>query len=366
MGLEMSAGAWRLLGMELDSGWKIVEPIGWDPATGRNTDHYNGTGGNFSVPYIVEKDGRRAFLKAIDLSSALGAVNVLQKLHEITSAHNFEARLLEICGNDRMDRVVVALESGQISVGPNLQDAAPYLIFELADGDVRRRIQKVSADGRLAWWLRAMHHTAVGLSQLHSRGIAHQDLKPSNVLSFGQKDDFRVADLGRSVCHDTTGPHDELIFSGDWGYAPPEILYGHVIPDFYRRRIGCDLYMLGSMIFFYATGFGCTQQIFDRLENSQRPIALRGTWKGEYETALPMLQTCFTELLADLEQVLPVDFATDLIKAASELCNPDPNLRGHPLERMKVGNQFSLVRYVTLFDLLAKRAEISVNRSSLQ
>ncbi|MEI2300514.1 protein kinase domain-containing protein [Ensifer sp. MJa1] len=358
MGLEMLAGAWRLLGVRLESGWEIVEPVGWDPVNGQKTDHYNGTGGHFSVAYIAEKEGKRAFLKAIDLSSAMGAVNVLKALHDITSAHNFEARLLQICQGGHMDRVVVALESGQVSVGPNLQDAAPYLIFELADGDVRRRIQKVNSAGRLAWWLRAMHHTAVGISQLHSRRIAHQDLKPSNVLSFGQKEDFRVADLGRSVCDGTAGPHDDLTFSGDWGYAPPEILYGHIDPDFARRRLGCDLYLLGSMIFFFATGFGCTQQLLTRLDVAQRPLSVRGTWRGDYEMALPMLQACFTDMLAELEGNLPGPFHEELIKAASELCNPNPTLRGHPLDRVTSGNQFSLVRYVSLFDKLAKKAEV--------
>ena len=143
MSVEHLAGAWRLLGVTLASGWKIIEPVGWNPATGQRTDHYNGTGGNFSVAYVVERDRRRAFLKAIDLTTALQSPNVLEELHQITSAHSFEARILKICEGERMDRVVVALESGQVSVGPNLQDKAPYLIFELADGDVRRRVQRI-------------------------------------------------------------------------------------------------------------------------------------------------------------------------------------------------------------------------------
>ena len=361
---ERFAGAWRLLGRTLDSGWKIVEPVGWDPKTGIAADHYNGTGGNFSVPYIVERDGKRAFLKAIDLTSAMKAVNVLKELGKITSAHNFEATLLEICQGERMDRVVVALESGQVSVGPNLQDAAPYLIFDLADGDVRRRIQKVNQRARVAWWLRALHHTTVGLSQLHSRRIAHQDLKPSNVLSFGEREDFRIADLGRSVCDGTIGPHDDLLFSGDWSYAPPEIIYGHIVPDFSKRRLGCDLYLLGSMIFFFEQGFGCTRLLLERLEVDQKPFLMNGRWQGDFDTILPLIQALFTELLGELQSYLPADFSVDLTKAASELCNPDPTLRGHPLDRGSAANQFSLVRYISLFDRLAKTAEISLQSDS--
>ncbi|MGO8422727.1 protein kinase [Rhizobium ruizarguesonis] len=358
MSVDHLAGAWRLLDMQLPSGWKVVETVGWDPATGVGSDHYNGTGGHFSVPYIVEKEGKRAFLKAIDLTSAMNSPNTLMALHEITSAHSFEAQLLKICEGEKMDRVVVALETGQVSAGVNLQDKAPYLIFELADGDVRRRVQRVNDSLRLSWWLHAMHQIAVGLQQLHSRRIAHQDLKPSNVLAFGNTRDFRVADLGRAVCDGTAGPHDDLIFSGDYGYAPPEILYAQIDPDFAMRRLGCDLYLLGSMIFFFATGYGCTQQLVSRLAVAERPPTLRGTWSGTYVAAMPVIQHHFTELLSELSEALDSTVSKDLTRAASELCNPDPAIRGHPLDRVKAGNRFSLERYVAIFDRLAKRADL--------
>ncbi|MBM6394481.1 protein kinase domain-containing protein [Brucella anthropi] len=358
MDLQNAAGAWRLLGQQLENGWKVVDTVGWSPAQGKLPDHYNGTGGNFSVAYIVERNGQRAFLKAIDLTSAMESVDVLQELHNITSAHNFEARLLKICEGENMDRVVVALDSGQVSVGPNLQDKAPYLIFELADGDVRRRVQKVNDKLRLSWWLHAMHHMAVGINQLHSKRIAHQDLKPSNVLAFGGKLDFRVADLGRSVCDGTPGPYDELAFSGDFGYAPPEIIYSQIDPDWAARRLGCDLYMLGSMIFFFATKFGCTHLLMTRLEPAQRPMTFRGGWNANYEAILPIIQNKFTEMLADLNNNLSLSVAAELTTAASELCNPDPKLRGHPLDRAKNANRYSLVRYIALFDRLAKLAAV--------
>lgn len=114
------AGAWRLLGEIVGTGWRVVAPLGWDASTGSAIDHYNGTGGHFSVAYVVEKDDRRAFLKAIDFTSALHAPNVVQELQRIVEAHSFEARILDICQGERMDRIVIALESGQAKVGPNL------------------------------------------------------------------------------------------------------------------------------------------------------------------------------------------------------------------------------------------------------
>ena len=349
-----------MLGENVGTGWRVVAPLGWDASTGGTIDHYNGTGGHFSVAYIVEKDGRRAFLKAIDFTSALHAPDVVRELQRIVEAHSFEARILNICQGERMDRIVIALESGQVRVGENLQDSAPFLIFELADGDVRRRIQKVNGEFRTAWWLRALHHTSVGLSQLHAKRIAHQDLKPSNVLCFGSGNDFKISDLGRSVCDGTTGPYDSMAFAGDWGYAPPEILYQHISPDWSTRCLSADLYLLGSMIFFFGIGFGTSQLLMDRTEQSLRPFALNGGWTGTYDQIFPHVQTIFTELLYDLQSALDKSVAVELVRAASELCNPDPRLRGHPSDRRN--NPYSLTRYISLFDVLAKRAEVVARR----
>ncbi|MFV1491227.1 protein kinase [Phaeobacter sp. JH18-32] len=364
MNIEQKAGAWRLLGSTLESGWKIVEPVGWDPNSGQVMDHYNGTGGNFSVPYIVEKEGKRAFLKAIDLTNAMNAVDVMAELQAISAAHTFETAILKVCEGARMDKVVVAMESGQLRVGPNLQDTAPYLIFELADGDVRRRIQKRSGEVRLAWWLKAMHHAAIGLSQLHSKKITHQDLKPSNVLSFEDDATFKVSDLGRCTSEDNNGPYDSMAFAGDWAYAPPEILYGHINPDAFQRRLACDLYLLGSLIFFFAMGFGSTQLLADKLSEAHRPMVFRGMWSEGFGKILPILQTHFTEIIGELEaELVNNDICNELLKAASELSNPDPSLRGHP-QSIASGDRYSLERYISLFDRLSKLASIQARKAS--
>lgn len=52
-----------------------------------------------------------------------------------------------------------------------------YLIFELADGDVRSHLDAMPAFDA-AFLLRTLHHVATGLQQLHRAQIAHQDLNP--------------------------------------------------------------------------------------------------------------------------------------------------------------------------------------------
>ena len=355
------AGAWHLLNRTLDSGWEVFETVGWDANSEQKTCHYDETGGHFSVAYKVRRGEKVAFLKAIDLTSAMHSQDVMAELLSITQAHAFETRILSVCADARMDKVVVAIESGQIKTGPNIQELAPYLIFELADGDVRRRIQNISeANVRLAWWLRAMHHAAVGINQLHSKQIYHQDIKPSNILSFGRSVGFKIADLGRAQAAGETSPHSKTMFAGDLSYAPPEILYQHYLPDDLMRQATCDLYMLGSMVFFFALGAGATQLLMDKIDHPQRPQGFHGEWSGTYEQIAPFLQHLFTDLLETLESNIgQTDIGKRLVTVASELCTPTIENRGHPSSRVRGGRLYSLERYVSLFDILAKKAEIA-------
>lgn len=55
-----------------------------------------------------------------------------------------------------------------------------------------------------------MHQITAALRQLHGSGIAHQDIKPSNILFF-QDDHTKLADLGRASDRHGGSPHDELV-----------------------------------------------------------------------------------------------------------------------------------------------------------
>lgn len=90
-----------------------------------------------------------------------------------------------------------------------------------ADGDVRNHLA-VAEKIELAWLLRSLHHVATGLYQLHSARVAHQDLKPSNILVFDKKLS-KVSDLGSASIREVPSPRDEAPFAGDSTYAPPEV-----------------------------------------------------------------------------------------------------------------------------------------------
>jgi hypothetical protein len=57
-------------------------------------------------------------------------------------------------------------------------------------------------------------------------------------------------------------------------------------------------------------------------------------------------------------RAVPDRLRDELVSVVSQLCEPDPSLRGHPASRQTPANQYSLERYISIFDRLAYTAEI--------
>jgi serine/threonine protein kinase len=341
----MSCPASKLRGLELLGGWTVDKEL-----TG-----ISDTGGNFSYGYQVShKDGRRAFLKALDYSRALNAPDAPAALQALTAAYLFERGLLQTCKSRRMDRVVQSIESGNVTVDQSDLGKVYYLILEIADGDVRSFLS-ASSRIELAWKLRSLHHIATGIHQLHSANIAHQDVKPSNVLVFGQAI-TKIADLGSASQRGASCPRDDRDFAGDPAYAPPELLYGHMDPEWSNRRLGCDAYLLGSMIVFMFTGLNATSLLLSNMASDHRP----GRWRGTYKEVLPYLKHAFGIALESFAPTISSEpFSSELKSLVTYLCEPDLSLRGHPHNRVGYTARFSLERFVSKLDLLARRAEYS-------
>ena len=263
--------------------------------------------------------------------------------------------MLEKCKSNGLSRIVTVLDSGTLP--PKDGDASnvvQYLIFELADHDIRSFVDWEQTF-ETAWALRTMHQAAAALQQLHFVEIAHQDVKPSNVLIF-ENSHSKLADLGRAFDRHSTSPHDESACAGDLTYAPPELLYGYVPQDWRVRRLGCDLYLLGSLVVFFCTGVSMTHLLLNRLNDQHHYTK----WGGKYSEVLPYLQKSFTQIIRELRKKIHPNFAEEITEAIRQLCDPNPDLRGHPKNIGSSGNQYSLERYVSIFDRLAKKAEWSL------
>lgn len=334
----------NLVGVTLEGGWYVESIVDLPSAA---------TGGNFSTGYIVRgPDGKKAFMKAMDYSRAFrgNPAGVAVRLQRITEQINHERELVRRCNLKRLRRVVTSLATGTyLRPGAAGHEAVEYLIFEFADSDVRRRLDSV-VSLEAAWKLRALHNIAVGLTQLHANDIAHQDLKPSNVLVFDDENQ-KLADLGSASCRGLVPPHDMWDIAGDPDYAPVEFQYGYVPADWLPRRFGCDAYLLGSMIVYLFTRLCMTELLFSVLEAQYHPHE----WVGEYQEVLPFLQDSFTDTLFLVGDEIPEVVRDDLVAAVRQLCHPSPALRGDPKAKSGRGNPYSLRRYVSLFDRLTRR-----------
>jgi len=208
-----------------------------------------------------------------------------------------------------------------------------------------------------AFALKVLHNVVVALEQLHYRGVAHQDVKPSNILVF--EEIAKVADLGCASRRGVQSPRDNVECAGALEYAPPELLYGFVNPDWTPRRLACDVYLFGSLVMFMFSGVSATAALFSRLDEPFRP----GSWQGNYGDLLPVLSLSFGSVLDAFERsISEQSLAAGLREVVEQLCHPDPDRRGHPLNQGHPETRYSLRRYGNKFDILARKAEIKLRR----
>jgi serine/threonine protein kinase len=313
----------------------------------------------FSVCYKVEKDGQICFLKAFDfakfqLMSETGK-QVVDIIADMTTAFKYERDLSEHCKNRHVTKVAFVIDSGEEFISSFSIGIVPYLIFELADGDVRSKLD-FSNKLDFAWKLHSLHDIAVGLQQLHNINVSHQDLKPSNILLFNQNS--KLGDLGRSMCKDMDSQYNKMAYTGDLNYAPPEMMYGYYENDWNKRVFATDCYLLGSMIVFYFAGVSMSALLLNHLPDNMR----WEKWQGSFDEIKPYLTEAFSNAITDFKSSFDDDyFSKEISQVVEQLCFPFPEQRGHPKNvANKIGSNFNLERFITRLDVLSKKAELNI------
>lgn len=334
----------------------------------------NQSPGHFSVGYkVIDADGHRAFMKASDLSmfNAPGR-DALQSLLAAATAHDFERRVLERCRGNNMDRVVTAIDFGDGEfVHQGVRDRIFFLIFELAQGDLRKHVERQDQFD-LLWTVGAMSNFAVAVSQLHTGDIFHNDIKPANALLFEELQ--KIGDLGRATTPHIGVDHDNHLCAGDRRFAPPEQLYPagleHIRLDQFEKFKAGDLYNLGSLGYYLITGRMMTPEIIVRLRPEHKPRTVFGGWQDSYTIILPYWRSIFSELISEIMDSIPenypdslMPFLRQLIEMIVQLCEPDPLIRGYPRSIDAVSSQYSLQKYISSLDLLRQKVAIGVRRA---
>lgn len=349
--VDLNNAAGELKGRKLESGWNVIKKLDKNP---------DSSGGFFSECYIVEKDGQEAFLKAFSFESYFrlcSSTDIIDGTGLMLDAFRYERDLSELCQNRHVTKVVFVKSHGVERIEGN-SIPVPYLIFDLADGDVRRMLAKSSKLDSV-WRLKSLHELSVGLMQLHKIEVAHQDLKPSNIMLFDEES--RIGDLGSSVCKQLRSPFNDWQYTGDKTYAPPEVLYEMHETDWQKRVYAADCYLLGSMIVFYFVKINMTALIWDMLPEQFN----WRNWNGSYSEVLPYVIDAYSMAVDEFKEALPSDnIRDDLTSVVEWLCHPDPSRRGHPRDIEGSGNSFNLERFVTILSRLHKRLKYDLRTNN--
>jgi len=343
-----------LIGLDLDGGWHVDERV---------QQRTKGTGGYSSISYFISNiEGEKAFLKVLDFSSALQSEDLAHSLYELTRAYEHERSLLRQCKDKKLRHVVVPLADGTAKVGDIFKplDRVPYLIFSMAVGNIRDEVDKWKEFENkfdLAWALRSLHHSAMGLKELHgTMHIAHQDVKPSNVLVFPDRVS-KLTDLGSASQVGNPSRSDEKMVSGDVRYAISEQWYGWSQSQDFENRYLVDLYRLGSLIFFFFADCSAWDAVQLKLSIKNE----REFKRSDFISDLPYIQHAFEESLSDLKTLvheIAGDLTDEIMMIAQQLCDPDPRRRGDPGARAATHRkQHDIQAYISRFDRLAKVAE---------
>jgi eukaryotic-like serine/threonine-protein kinase len=340
--------AHQLEGLVLPGGWEVIRKL---------PRRSSRTGGAFSVGYEVQgSNGARGYCKALDFADALDADDPPTALSEMVDAYNFERDLLLRCGDRKLRRVVSVLHAGTVRVEGARPNAVSFLVLELADGDANHLLEEADISDCVVG-LRAAHHAAVGLNQLHSIGVSHQDVKPSNLLVWRGSElwEGKVGDLGAAHDRFTDSPYDGFVVPGDPAYAAPECLYRGNPTALPGWRQAVDMYMYGNLLAYLLSGVPLAAlQLTKYLDRSLH-------WKrftGTFEEALPYIVDAHGATIRRITAALHEEAAEKIGNFLFELCHPDPDRRGDAVARRVGQNPYTLQRYITRLDLLMRRVEL--------
>jgi eukaryotic-like serine/threonine-protein kinase len=339
-----------LTGRTLSSGWTLTEQLQ------KSADD---TGGNFGVGYVARRGDEIAFVKAVDFVKAMSEPDPMASLQDLISEAGFEKDVLAYCALHRMSRIVQYLGHEYLQLEPNnLMSRVSCLIMEIGEEDLRRLMGR-QAQTSCVWTLQVLSDVSLSLTQLHRGGIAHQDVKPSNVISVSSKTEvsrkvLKLGDLGRVTSRNHQGPFDSREWPGQWSYSPPERWYSFVPNDWNDRREAADAYMLGSLMIFLSTGMTLQSLVFPLIS----PQYLPQNWGGSFDQdLLAVLVDAHARALEEhLRPALIPEVEDEVMRVAYELTHPDPRLRGDARARRQAGRPVGLDRTHQRLRMLSIRA----------
>jgi serine/threonine-protein kinase len=132
----------------------------------------------------------------------------------------------------------------------NLDAQRPFLVFEFARaGSLADEVMSLRKQGRVYHPVRALERIREVLravAKVHDRGLVHCDVKPANLLRFGEG--IKVADFGTANTLGRAPLAQGEPFGGTRNYAAPELLGGEKTDE------RSDLFAIGCILHEMLTG----------------------------------------------------------------------------------------------------------------
>lgn len=337
---------WSLVGFVAGERWLLERLM---------HDGYPETGGNVGTGYIArdQRTGRQAFVKAVDY---MYWQRDPDKLAIALNQARFESDVLSYCGERRMSKIVQMYGSGLLEF-ERRRDAQIYsflyIALELGEGDIKSHVDYCLA-GSVYWKLCVLRDMALAISQLEKAHLAHNDVKPSNIIRFDTAralPSVKLGDLGRVVRKDGTGPYDAELWPGDPSHRPFEIRYGVQEPEWQNRRTAADAFMLGSLMSYLFAGVSLTERVENSLPRNYRSC----TYAGDYRDILDVVRHTWALVLNEqIVPTFPAPIRDEMAEIMLCLTDPDPRVRGDRKARQQQGRPVGLERFHSRFDRLAK------------
>lgn len=137
-----------------------------------------------------------------------------------------------------------------VSLEPTEDASSPYIVMPRAPMSLERSLK--ARRGELEYVLKVGVRLAAALEHTHHSGIIHRDVKPSNILLFGEELTPTLCDFGIGfLIEDERLTRTEAHTVGTDGYVAPELLGGGVSDQISVRA---DIYSLGKTLYAMASG----------------------------------------------------------------------------------------------------------------